>query len=384
MNRLPDTLLRMGTKYGDYVYDHSDEGEYELYDTVYGDEYVLNDAKTVKGDYKVDRTDYKPYEPVKTVEGEYVQDGETIYGDYEVVDTVYGEYGKDSEGVDSVKKAVEYTGGLTLTVNGKEKPLNESFELLAGTYEFVLTGNGEFEPITKTVTIHGGDNGIVDFGAISIQLPDVVNELVKNYTDVPTEPRRSDRETKKNYSNNVIPDYKDRTARQHFADNYIDSYIDAPATEHYNDKDHVRIDSNDMQPAVYSDKPATIHEKDVVTREYSDLPATEHKKDVAVDKTETDRKAKETKNDRKATIHYYDNETVRNESDKKAEDHYSNLDAVRVESDVEGKDILTDREAKLLYFDNERISTYIDAYNFLPDIKLGNDYDSFGEYAVIE
>ncbi len=84
--------------------------------------------------------------------------------------------------------------------NGKKE-----FYLKPGEYSFVLSGNDEFAPITKNVTIVVGDNGTVDFGTITVQLDD---QLIKtmNYSDREAKKEYSDREAKKNYNESYGPD----------------------------------------------------------------------------------------------------------------------------------------------------------------------------------
>lgn len=197
-----------------YLYTHIEalgwyagEDEYEFV------EWMLKDVDY--GEYELVNTEYGEYELVNTELGEY-ELANTVYGDYELVNTEYGEYELVKEWQEFNRKvAVPYEGGLTLTVNGEEKPLDEEFTLIPGVYEFVLSGNGEFAPVSKTVTVLPGDNETVDFGTIAIQLADDVLDPVKSYSDRAATIHETD-----------------RTATVHKADR--------PTVEHYADAETVK------------------------------------------------------------------------------------------------------------------------------------------------
>ncbi len=226
----------------EWRYRNTEFGEYKLIETVFGN-YELVD--TQYGEYELADTKYGNYELVNTQYGQY-ELVNTIYGQYELVDTQYGEYELVDTKINKTKVPVAYTGGLVLTVDGVVKPLNEVFFLDPGTYTFMLTGNGEFEPITKVVTIIAADNGVVDFGTIIIQLPDQTVAENDHYADRAADKDYADRETVKHFDDyDATKHYANREAKLHYNDrDAIKNYADKAPVNHY-------ADNYNLLPDVY-------------------------------------------------------------------------------------------------------------------------------------
>ena len=107
--------------------------------------------------------------------------------------------------------------------------------------------------------------------------------------------------------------------------------------------DDVTLDSVIHQ----KDKDATIHQKDLdATIHQKDLDTTIHQKDLD------------------ATIHQKDLDTTIHQKDKDATIHQKDLEAIDI------------------YSDEVKAPIYNEEYLFRDDIKLGNSFDPFGEYAV--
>jgi len=178
---------------GDSYFDKTVTGDPYLDKTVTGDPYF---DKTVTGDSYFDKTvTGAPYFD-KTVTGDPYFD-KTVTGDPYLDKTVTGDLylvAKDVE-ISNEVGTRSYTGPLSLTVDGVEKPLDQAFDLEPGTHEFTLSFAGR--TVTENWAVVAGAENKFAFATQYIDGPNEISKAAdlveKNkLADVTTENKLAD------------------------------------------------------------------------------------------------------------------------------------------------------------------------------------------------
>ena len=273
--------------------------------------------------YDDSRTEYdKEYTKIDTVYGKYALD-HTDYGDYKLENTVYGEYGLE--------------------------------DTVYGDYKLEDTVYGEY---VKVNTVYG-DYVLEDTVYGNYVLEDTVyGDYVLENTE--TIPERIDDDYEGTLTlvvtNNADGNVVTGVSLDEPAQLEAGTYTFTLSGEGFGIKTQtVTINADESTTVSFT---VAIQGADVT---------------VATEKHYADKDADEHFADKDATKHYANKEAEKHYADKTAEEHFADKEAIKY---------YANKEAEKHYSDAEATQQYNEKYLYKEDIKLGNETDADGEYAV--